>query len=122
MPEVIRRRPEHFAHVADSTLVNAERIGLQPVTAPSAEGCRRLTAASDGSARFELPPGGVELRARGGATRVFLHRYGPAPGAPVGRIEADTAARLAAPADGDPTTPWTVHVTPAAAVTTCTAG
>jgi len=114
----IRRRPAVLAGLADSTLVQAEHLGLQP--GADATGCRPLAATSpDGSVELTVPRGGLDLRARG-PLDVFVRRYAAAfPAAPLGHLDPGAGGRVEAPRDGDPATPWRVRLQPAGAAQRC---
>ena len=110
----IRSRPPQLAALADATLTQAEAVALQPGL-PTA-GCAPVPA----NGELELPPGGLDLRARGRPVAIFLRRYAATFAAePNARLEPRALGRLEAPRDGDPATPWQVRVDPAAAVQRC---
>jgi hypothetical protein len=115
----IRRRPAALAGLADGTLAASEGVVLQPGT--KATGCRSVPATlPDGSAELDLPPGGLDLRARAGRVDVFVRRYAAGyPLQPNAHLEPGGLGRLAAPRDGDPATPWRVRVQPASAAQRC---
>jgi len=110
----IRSRPPQLAALADATLTQAEAVALQPGL-PTA-GCAPVPA----NGELELPPGGLDLRARGRPVAIYLRRYAATFAAePNARLEPRALGRLEAPRDGDPDTPWQVRVDPAAAVQRC---
>jgi hypothetical protein len=110
----IRSRPPHLAGLADGTLAEAEGVVLRPGL-PTAD-CEPVPA----SGELELPPGRLDLRARGERVEVFVRRYAATfPNAANAHLEPGGLGRLEAPRDGDPATPWRVRVQPAGAVQRC---
>ena len=115
----IRRRPPALAALADATTAQAEGVALRP--GKNATRCGPVAAtAPDGSAELALPPGGLDLRARGQAVDVFVRRYAASfPAAATAHLDPGGIGRLEAPRDGDAATPWNVRVQPASAAQRC---
>jgi hypothetical protein len=111
----LQKSSEAARFAADKVLLNALRVGVEPI--PRSAMPDRRCATVDDSQLFTLPPGGVAIAA--GATPVTdikMTRFAtPGENAPLpvdfqAEVGAGEATRIAIPRDLAPTVPWTLRL------------
>lgn len=108
-PAEIESEPEAVRVQVDAVLTAALGLGLKPLEALPASGCRLLRAGPGGLAVTTLPPGGVAVAAVGGSGEASLRRFADAATQPLGGLQAGKPLRLEIPADvNSDERPWTL--------------
>jgi hypothetical protein len=101
---------------ADTVLVAADKLALDPAASTAATGACETTEAGPLS-DLELPEGGAAISAERGG-KVALTRFGPTP-IEVGTLSPSQPATLAIPTDEAAEVPWHLHVDGAGPVRVC---
>jgi hypothetical protein len=107
--EQVRARPEPARAAADDALRQAYALGLNPAPVPpgGSGGCMRV---APGRA-FEVPAGGMYVRALGGEPATLAaSRFGPPPGVSLGAAAPGGWSWVLVPTDPAPE-PWRATVT-----------
>jgi hypothetical protein len=120
VPELLAQS-EPNREAADSILVQAQRLGLAPVSGRGpARGCHRVSAEPGAPVELTVRPPGVILRSPRTAP-VTLGRFADTPTVAIGTLQPGTAYSLHIPRDLS-SIPWRASVPAGTPLTACTLG